>query len=220
MSVRLWCPEKGRAFTLRTATWGEVEGRRIRCPACRGIHEAQAPEGPPRLPPASRPRRSHRPTLSKPKWSTPIGVISIVFGCLGILGVLLNFVNPQAQKIMRHFPEWYQSFATIISPIAGVLTSGWLIAAGEATLKLRPYTRVLNLLYAFVQVVWLAVSMSLLHSVMGEAADQLSGLEAAAMRMAATVGWVGLAYPVFLLVWFFRRTVAEQIERWNSPPRD
>ena len=74
MAVILWCPVKERTFTIRSANWSEVEGRRIECPACGMTHGAK------RSPPAG---DSGPP--AEPEMLPHRGARFLAYGVLGIL---------------------------------------------------------------------------------------------------------------------------------------
>jgi len=154
-------------------------------------------------------------------WAKVIGIISICFGGLGLLGGLwgLAFLFAPDAFPSSNVPRqiWVLPRAILAAGNAAILLS-----AGILTLRRRPSGRTLHLLYAVIAIILILMGIPFLI-------DQLSAPAPAGMEKSAAIGYrvgmgvslygtvVGLGYPGFLLVWFLRRTVREQVRTWRKP---
>ncbi|HUU22125.1 MAG TPA: hypothetical protein VM389_06270 [Phycisphaerae bacterium] len=171
---------------------------------------AQWPQGyPPPLPPRS-------------KWPTVIGVISIVFAGIGLLclpfAVLGRFINPAQKQVYQYLPSWYPIYETF-SYVLGVGFAVLLLVGGILLLKRRPAGRTLHLAYAVA-----ATVMAVFGTILMTMSISRTGNMPPPMRYGFIGGAIGgmcggLAYPIFLLVWFLRAPIAAEARGWgqNNP---
>ncbi|MCE5276458.1 MAG: hypothetical protein ABFD92_19415 [Planctomycetaceae bacterium] len=149
-------------------------------------------------------------------WPTVVGIISTILASLGVLGGIGGSLAERftagldrGPSIYDYAADWYGAFLTIIAVASLVLAVGLLIG-GISLLKRRPVARVLHLAYAILEIAITAVS----------AAGQIAALDFAAMpaplRIGTIIGFasmpLGIAYPVFLIIWFNRRKIKEDVE--------
>ena len=161
--------------------------------------------------------------MQRPASVTVFGVLNIVFGALGILGIIftiisLMVISPHATnnpvlEIMRNSPG-YAAWMKIALPL-GFLATGVSITAGIGLLKLKNWGRALSIGYAIYSIV-AGILGSVLNYVfimqpLMEQASHKSGPEAAGLIGAAIGGTFGscfgMIYPVLLLIFMFRPNV-------------
>ena len=165
--------------------------------------------------PPSRPR--------PPAWPKAIGIISIVSAGIGLLCTPVVLAMQKAgpvRKAMKCFPSWYVTYSAL-SGIIGIAIAAVLLAAGIQTLRRRPSGSGLHITYAIVDILlsvagiivfvgWVIPQMDL--SVFGpKQAGVIGGLVGGLIGMVA-----GMAYPMFLLVWFSRAKIRQQIRQWSA----
>ena len=165
---------------------------------------------PPDVPPTQPPRR--------PRWHIPRGVVCMALAVLGALSAVASIagwrLNPQQQEAMGQFPEWYTAHLRF----AGVVGAGLavvLLLGGLLLLKRRPEGRALLLAYAVLSAITNLVEAAVMFKAVGEMTG--GGMEAQIMRTSMKVGAVmgaaiGLAFPIFLVVWFSRLKIRTDIQ--------
>jgi len=147
------------------------------------------------------------------KWPSVIGTLSVVFGTLGVLGiVVMAFVGPgpdpgRHRDQLLHIPAWYQG----VVRVHGLLTSGLLLWAGVALRRRNPLGRTLHVVYVLLV---LAVNVFAL-AVLGKAAADYPGGTMLPVAMLC-VGTLGSAYPIFVLVWLMRPSVRREVAVWRE----
>ncbi len=176
---------------------------------------------PPQMTPPS-PTPPPQKAPSKSSWPTAIGVISIVWGSLGLictpLSALVSKFNPQAKDMQAKFPDWYTTYSTAGLPV-GIALAVLLLVAGICLLKRIHASRALLLTYAGVNIAWTVVGSIMVITVLFP-----SFLEGDMPNKAAVIGGMvggtiggmvaGMAWPIFLLVWFRRRKIRQQVQGW------
>lgn len=160
-----------------------------------------------------------QPMAELPVWPKVIGIISIIWGSLGILcntcaalgslitPVFVNMVPPEQREEMQKQLAASMGLATVVVAVFGALIAILLIIAGIQTLKRQPAGRMLHLIYGV-----LGCLIALIGTAIGwsNSQAQIAGMppEAANVaRMGNLFGLaigvcVGIAYPIFCLVWF------------------
>ena len=131
------------------------------------------------------------------------------------VALAINALNPAGQKVYEYMPEWYRTWE-IGSGLLGVGFAVLLLIAGISLLKRRPAGRSLHLVYAIAGAA-IAVANALIFTMLF---GEMSGMPDA-MRFAMIGGGfggacLGLAYPVFLLIWFLRGSVAREVRGWKA----
>lgn len=189
----------------------------------------QSQSMPPGAPPTSD-QFGYQPEPEPASWPRVIGIISIVWGSLGLLcGVcgLLQIVagsafQPQPAPGMPNFQPPPPSAMMMASSVLGMLPPILLVVAGVLTLQRKSAGRTLHLIYAVLSILFTifgtVVAIAAMDDTMKEmerqAAEQSNPQAAQQMQqmmpMIRTVSFagigvgvlLGLAYPIFILVWF------------------
>ena len=153
--------------------------------------------------------------MKRPAAATVFGILNIVFAVFGVFGVIGSAMmfavagdaskNPVLQ-IIRDNPA-YAAWMKLSIPL-GLATSAALLAAGIGLLHLKPWARVLSIVYAVYAIVMVITGtvvnyLFLLQPLMQQARGK-SGPEAAAAIGGAIGGTVGgcfgVLYPAALLI--------------------
>jgi hypothetical protein len=152
------------------------------------------------------------------KWPLIIGIISIAFASLAIIctpaSLAMHKLNPQSGEVFKGMPVWFEAYMTA-SCVVGVLMGIVLLAAGIMLVLRKPAARPLHLGYAC-----LAVVVCLIGLAVSVLAFSGSGMEGPA-KVGMYVGFacsvpLGLAYPIFLLIWFLRGSIAREVAGWRG----
>jgi hypothetical protein len=165
-----------------------------------------------------------------PQWPKVIGIISIVWaglgltcsGC-GLLGIVSQSFTTQmmaSQKDQHGNPIPAMPDVMLAGPLEyvqiffGLLFAGFLMASGIMLLKRRPVARKMHLMYAIVSIVFTlaAIYPGLMKQqrIAEWAAQNSDNFWAASQKQGAPVAMIaivagvliGMAYPVFLAIWF------------------
>jgi len=154
-----------------------------------------------------------RPISALPAWPTALGLFSIFMGAQLLLGCVTGALSLFAYHSAG--PGGGFLIAQFFRSAAAFLSAGLVLPGGICLLKRVPVARGLLLAYAIV-----AVAGALL----GVAAQALaftrfgSDLGFYSSALASVVGQVPSLlppYPIFCLVWFFRRSVADEMAAWR-----
>jgi hypothetical protein len=180
------------------------------------MNEPQNPSTPPERPPIAYPIPIPN-TPGRPVWPTVIGVISVSLAGLGLICSPVSFVD--VQKIISGrpteypYPEWFRDY-TLVAVLFGMLMSVVLLVGGIQLLRRRPVARMLHLVYGWVNVFSTVVGAGIM---IAAASSPDIDPSTRIPFLAGAIGGVvtGLAYPVFLLVWFYRRKMTSQIHGWE-----
>ncbi|MCH7701510.1 MAG: hypothetical protein IID37_07460 [Planctomycetes bacterium] len=171
-----------------------------------------------------------------PAWHKPIGVIAIVFGSLGMLGGCSGLFYPKLMEMMasnvpREMEEQFkvaEDFAgwTIASSLAGLVAAAALLAAGIGVLKQRRWGITTARVWAVAKMVVVAATSVLTYQILQESTAAMlrtQGTQAmppgfmsavGAMSIGMGIMW-GWALPVFLLIWFGRRKIRQDVAAWG-----
>ena len=176
---------------------------------------------PPQItPPSQTPPPQQAPSRSS--WPTAIGVISIVLGSLGLictpLSALVSRFSPQIEQVQGNSPDWYMTYSTASLPV-GIALAVLLLVAGICLLKRIHASRALHLTYAGANIAWAVIGSIMVITVLFP-----SFLEGDMPNKAAVIGGMvggaivgmafGMVWPIFLLVWFRRRKIRQQVQGW------
>ncbi len=160
------------------------------------------------------------PLPARPVWPIAIGVISTVWASLAVLGGIVAVFTSGAKARFGRGPnlydyaaDWYALFLTVIA-VAGAAIAVCLLIGGISLLKRRPFARTFHLMYGILTIVISAVSL----------AGQITALDFAAMPTALRIGTIvgfasmllGIAYPVFLIIWFSRRKIMNDLDAMRT----
>jgi len=160
--------------------------------------------------------------MQRPTAVTVFGILNILFAVFGIFGVLASLAlfaaagassnNPVIQLINDSpaYAAWMK-----IAIVLGVVVSAALLAAGIGLLRLKPWARIVSIIYAIYSLVMVPVSavvnyFYLIQPMLAQA-HQKQGPEAAGAIGGAIGGTFGscfgLIYPILLLIFMFRANV-------------
>lgn len=190
-----------------------------------------AQDAPPPLPePAAAYPVAYAPYVKPSAWPKVIGIISIVIGGLGLLqqagGLVASLAMGGASTTPPGWPQWAQAYS-MAAGVAMMAASGLLIAAGVQLVRRRPVARTLHLVYGLAKVliaiVALAVGLHLTRLMLAEMTASASpppgvgGMMEAMVIVGVVIGFlIGVAYPVFLFIWFSRKKIRQQVAAWRS----
>jgi len=162
------------------------------------------------------------PMPRRSSWPTVIGVISISLASLGLICIPISVagtaLSPSSPQIDEFMPAWfsvYQMTSYAISMGMSVL----LLVAGILLLKRRPAGRTLHLVHAMISMVMAVFGAVITVMIVSRMAEGAPAPMRAAFIGGAIGGTVfGMAYPIFLLVWFFRRKIVDEVYTWTAVP--
>lgn len=170
-----------------------------------------------------------------PVWPTVIGVISIVFGSLGLLNGCVGLIMPFViGKLMVFFTDakmqaMFGSMSghagwSIAAGVTGMAVGGLLLASGIGSVGQRRWSTRTHAIWAVLAILQSGVSGMYAYLLQQAQFEAMQGAGVPMMPMMgeafAAVGLlIGLmfacAYPIFMLVWLMRAPIREQVSRWN-----
>lgn len=170
---------------------------------------------PPPLPPLSPPPLVPPPEAYQPAfvlrprrtvWPTVIGIIDLCLTGMGVLGLFVADLIPPLVESLAHLREATQKVRASTLPVA-LVALVMLAVSGVLLLKRRKAVRYLMLAYAIAAIVNVVLWASLMHrELSGTSMDDPRGLFNYAY---------GLVFPVFLLIWFLRPKIADEMKTWK-----
>jgi hypothetical protein len=178
--------------------------------------------------------------MQRPTSVTVFGILNIVFAALGIIGVLCTAVlfvvlgtnpnNPAFQnnptfEIIQNSPA-YAAWLKL-SIVLGLLSSAALLAAGIGLFYLKPWARMLSIVYGIYGIVLIivntVVSYFFLIQPMLQKAHEAQGPEGVGAAIGGAVGGMcggclGIIYPILLLIFMLRPNVTAAFHEQLQPP--
>jgi len=157
------------------------------------------------------------------KWPLVIGIISIAWAvikasCIGI-GQLSQVIFRANPRMPHDFPAWLTAYSIGVSMVTlGI--AAVLLVGGVLLLKRRPAARPLHIAFACMEIPLLCLGAVMSVVLMGQMNLPTGpGTEVAKAMMpvfvvCSIVIWI--AYPVFLLIWFLRRKVRQEVASWRT----
>jgi hypothetical protein len=181
------------------------------------------------------------PAVNPAVWPTVIGVIAIVFGAFGVLAGLWGVLAP---LVMRNFETALPSGVHVSEAMSGweewtlplsaaaTVLAALLLAGGVGLVQLRPWGRRLLMYWAPLKIMLAGVNGILVWHMQAEMlqvqgmawtssapfgpAGGNTAVKAFSMvSLALALVW-GAALPVFVLIWFARATIREQVAKWGA----
>jgi predicted lysophospholipase L1 biosynthesis ABC-type transport system permease subunit len=155
-----------------------------------------------------------RPEPARSAWPKVIGIISICLAGLGLICLpIIAGITMYADKIYRYYPAWYRQVSTLLMVIAIPLAVLHLVG-GILLLKRRPVARLLLMIIGVAGVLAAIVNIIIFSNV-----D--TGMMPAAQAMSFKMSSIfsipfGAAYPVFLLAWFSRGRIRQEVNSWKA----
>jgi hypothetical protein len=167
------------------------------------------------------------------KWPTVIGIIAIIWAAIGLLGGVCGLGSIfMAQVIPANFPGTPgMSMSAPLTMLPGALLSlivrACLLALGIGLLKRRPWSAQWIRTWAVVEMLCSVVVLAVTHIAqqpqfaaianqpgMQQMPGFLAGFTVAFFVCGLLVGW---ALPVFVLIWFSRDKIKQEVATWQSP---
>ncbi len=172
-------------------------------------------------------------------WPTAIGAISIIFGSLGVLcygcGAGWTMMTPMLVGGMPAdqrppTPQGVQLFVQIFQQCAASGLGLWMLIAGIGLTRRRSWSRAHLIGWSVGKILLVLVGMLVTVLFVGEMVEQFNAqLEQANVQFRVTtamvVGLVAitqvwfLIWPVFLLIWFGRGSVKDEVAAWATESR-
>jgi hypothetical protein len=177
---------------------------------------------------------------NRPVWPTVIGIIGIVVGGLGLMGGLWGAIAPFFLKFMASYvPETeratldvaqrWRGWTIPLSLVSGAVAVA-LLLAGIALLRRRARARQMCLTWAVAKMLLVLFSTVVGYRIAQQTVELTAqqstsapGMTPVVARQFAEVGTMvglgfglvwGWALPVFLLIWFGRGRIRDEVARW------
>jgi hypothetical protein len=161
------------------------------------------PEGPPPIPSV---------------WPKVIGFISIALASHDLIRgpnyfLIRGFIR-HAHELMKISPEWWSTYTTV-SSVVGIIMVLILLGAGITTLMRRGIGRSLHLVYGAAGIL-ITIGNVVVIAMMLLGAEMVGP-----MRVGFFIGWIvvgvplGMIYPVFLIIWFLRSKIRQEVAAWG-----
>lgn len=168
-----------------------------------------------------------------PVWPTVIGILAIVLGSLGLLGGIWGAVSPLVMKTlfqnmavdpnMPYFSEKWTQW-TIMSSVVSSAVAVVLIVAGAGMLKRTAWSPRVARIWAVIKMVFVIVNVVLAFQIQQSTMETIA--QTGGPRTVVNVSFLtipgifvglvwGWALPVFLLIWFGRASMKEQVSKWT-----
>ena len=168
------------------------------------------------------------------RWPTLIGVVSILLASLGLAagccgmaspflpGFFSDMVPPEQIELMRASqpPVLWVISASLI----GLAVSTLLLLAAIGILRRRSSGVTLCRVWAWINIPWAAISIIAsiyIHLQVPQDAQQMSvGLQYVFLAFGICFTLLfGLGFPLFLLLWFSRARIKEEVDAWEAESR-
>ena len=190
----------------------------------------QAPGYEPRVAPPTQPNTTPRPPRTS-GWPNVVGTIAIVFGALGTLGGVWAIVAPvfvermtslvpgqeASMALMKNWPGWL-----LVNALAVIVTAAILLAGGIGLVKRARWGVIATRIWVFVKIALVATSAGLGYAMqqdtlraMPQQGFPMSGESLTFVGLAFSVLW-GWTLPVFMLIWFGRERIRNEVAGWNG----
>lgn len=178
------------------------------------------------------------PTFDEPAsrstWPTVVGVVSIVFGGLGVVGAIATpftagMAPPDAN--MPPPPEGAALFIQGAQNCLALILAVVLLTGGIGLLQRRGWSRPTLMGWSIAKLILVAIGIVV--GFLGGGAAQIEQMNQqfadAGMDFAVSQGMVitativsaiwFAAWPIFLLIWFSRGTIKNEVDAWREADR-
>ena len=145
---------------------------------------------------------------ARPAWPAAIGVLSIVVACQELYELGLEWSGFLLAKVSRSYISAMQPDPILSAPSALIAI---LLAAAGICLIRRSQRALMHTGYAITKLVWIFFLLFLSWRETGQYRPDFAVILYALLRTVRAA-----AYPVFLLIWFHRPNIREQISQWAS----
>ncbi len=175
------------------------------------------------------------------KWPSVIGVISIVFGSLGLVCYGCNSLSTMLSPMMQNalppearasMPQGTFLVISIASYCVNFVLSVWLLTTGIGQLRRRPWSRASAIGWSLVKILTTVVgtvaTLAFLPDIVARTNSMFQRPNATALftiteSMIVAIMVIGLvfsiAWPVFMLVWFMRQRIRDEVTAWAEEAR-
>jgi hypothetical protein len=156
------------------------------------------------------------------RWPAVLGIIAIVLAAVGMLGGVCKLSSTFMGKGMNlgsALGAGMQTLATVMM-VLDLGLAGTLLIVGLGLLNRRPWSRPLAMGWAALSVIATAVDITLVALVFAAMAAVFGSGAAGDRFLRVAMGFVGcmlilgLAPPVFFLVWFSRAKIRRDVATW------
>jgi len=149
---------------------------------------------------------------ARPAWPVAIGVLSIVVAGQELYAAILAWARFYVTRASEGYLPGDRLDPVLSIPLA--LLAILLLAAGVLLLR-RSQRGLIHAGYAIIKLAWVFLLIFLAE---GEARQYRLGL--APILLAVLEAIPSVAYPVFLLIWFYRPSIRQQMSNWRPcrPP--
>lgn len=175
-----------------------------------------------------------------PSWPGVLGTISIVFGasglvcygCLSLQIIATPFMVGMVSEDQRPpTAQGIQLFVQIFQMCAAAGLSVWLLIAGIGLARRRPWGRTHTIAWAAAKIIMAFIGMMAGITFAAATVDQINSQlsQNGPAPFTVSVIWMylfiaiavvwALLWPVFLLIWFNRRAVKDEVAAWAAESR-
>ncbi|KKL79616.1 hypothetical protein LCGC14_2013030 [marine sediment metagenome] len=153
----------------------------------------------------------------KAAWPIVLGVMALFCGGVGLVGIPLAAAIKLFQADRGHrsvsSPDWWLTYRMVSFGVIMIL-SAILAIAGICLLRRRPAGRALHLVYGVLGTVY---GLTCLLMVPFSLPKHVWPVEVAArIVLGCSEGSGILIYSVFVLIWFARPVIRQQVEAWRT----
>lgn len=143
---------------------------------------------------------------AKPTSITVFGVLNCVFGGLGILctpfsilGLFIGDLIPMSEMNPIDIEPGYKIFLLVAS-VLGIGFAAWLLSLGIGLLKFKSWARRGSVIYAWIAIIWGIAGVGINMAALSQGWMSSPEGQLPAMVGGMCGSFVGLIYPVLLLV--------------------
>ena len=191
--------------------------------------EAQAPE---QSAPFTPPTQAPPPLVRASVWPTVVGVIGIIYASLGLFG---TFCGLAFLFILLSYADWLESFGiseqelqemqasmspvswTVPASLAGLALAILLFVGAVRLLRRQASGARLCTLWSWMIIPWtiIATVITLVFHFNAPAPSSGLGQQMGTAIVTVITAVIGLAFPVFMVIWFSRATIKSQVAQWR-----
>jgi len=190
--------------------------------------------------PSAIPPAPETPDVPRTSWPTAVGVIGIILGALGLLGGCCGVVYPFAWPAYVNFikqqpnvpPEVIQQLEastpplmwSVASGVIGLVLAVMLLLGSIKVMRRRIEGVSLCRIWAWIQIPWAIIAIVANIVIQAQMMAKLQNVPtggAVGPIIGGACGVIfGLGFPIFIVVWFSRKRVKDEIASWAYIDRD
>ncbi len=174
------------------------------------------------------------------RWPTVIGVSSIILASLGLAGGCCGMASPfissffldmaadggqmSAEQIQHMRASQPPALWVIPASLIGLALSTLLLLAAIGILRRRSSGATLCKVWAWINIPWAAISMIASVYIQMRVPQDSQQMGAGFQYVFLAFGicftlLFGLGFPLFLLLWFSRATIKQEVDAWEAESR-